>query len=98
MSGIYATSKAGVIMLTKVAARQYAGDGIRVNAICPGYHRTSIHPEGVRQEIEKTMLARMPLKKIAMPNDIKGLAVWLASEASSFVTGQIFIEDGGETA
>lgn len=98
MSGIYATSKAGVIMLTKVAARQYAGDGIRVNAICPGYHRTSLHPEGVRQEIEKTMLARMPLKKIAMPNDIKGLAVWLASEASSFVTGQIFIEDGGEMA
>ena len=98
MAGVYATSKAGVIMLTKVAARQYAEDGIRVNAICPGYHRTSLHAEELRPDIEKAVLGRMPMKKIAMPSDIKGLAVWLASDASCFVTGQIFIQDGGEFA
>ncbi len=94
----YATSKAGVIMLTKVAARQYAGYGIRVNVICPGYHRTNIHAEGTREQIEAGILARAPIKRIAMPGEIKGLAVWLAFDASSFVTGQIFIEDGGEFA
>ena len=94
----YATSKAGVIMLTKVAARQYAEYGIRVNVICPGYHRTNIHAEGTREQIEAGILARAPIKRIAMPGEIKGLAVWLASDASSFVTGQIFIQDGGEMA
>ena len=94
----YATSKAGVIMLTKVAARQYAEYGIRVNVICPGYHRTNIHAEGARKQIEAGILARAPIKRIAMPGEIKGLAIWLASDASSFVTGQIFIEDGGEMA
>ena len=94
----YNAAKGAVVNLTRELGLEYAPMGINVNAICPGYHRTSLHPEGARQEIEKTILARMPLKKIAMPNDIKGLAVWLASEASSFVTGQIFIEDGGEMA
>jgi NAD(P)-dependent dehydrogenase (short-subunit alcohol dehydrogenase family) len=97
-AAVYATSKAGVIMLTKVAARQYAEYGIRVNAICPGYHRTNLHAEGTREQIEAGILARIPIKGIAMPGEIKGLAVWLASDASSFVTGQIFIEDGGEMA
>jgi NAD(P)-dependent dehydrogenase (short-subunit alcohol dehydrogenase family) len=97
-AAVYATSKAGVIMLTKVAARQYAEYGIRVNAICPGYHRTNLHPESTREQIEAGILARIPIKRIAMPGEIKGLAVWLASDASSFVTGQIFIEDGGEMA
>ena len=94
----YATSKAGVVMLTKVAARQYAENGIRVNVICPGYHRTNLHAEGTREQIEAGILARAPIKRIAMPGEIKGLAVWLASDASTFVTGQIFIEDGGEMA
>jgi len=94
----YATSKAGVIMLTKVAARQYAEYGIRVNVICPGYHRTNIHAEGTREQIEAGILARAPIKRIAMPGEIKGLAIWLASDASSFVTGQILIQDGGEMA
>jgi NAD(P)-dependent dehydrogenase (short-subunit alcohol dehydrogenase family) len=52
----YNTAKAGLIMLTKVAARQYAEYGIRVNTICPGYHRTSILPEEMIEEVEKALV------------------------------------------
>jgi NAD(P)-dependent dehydrogenase (short-subunit alcohol dehydrogenase family) len=94
----YATAKAGVIMLTKVAARQYAEYGIRVNAICPGWHRTSLITEEQRQRVEPLVLSRVPMKRFGLPEEIKGLAVWLASDASSFVTGHAFIQDGGEIA
>ena len=98
MGSAYATSKAGVIMLTKVAARQYAGHGIRANVICPGWHRTMLHSEERRQVIDEIIQARVPMKRIGMPEDMKGLAVWLASDASSYVTGQVFVSDGGEIA
>jgi NAD(P)-dependent dehydrogenase (short-subunit alcohol dehydrogenase family) len=98
MGSAYATSKAGVIMLTKVAARQYADYEIRVNAICPGWHRTMLHSEERKREIDKIIQARVPMKRIGMPEDMKGLAVWLASDASSYVTGQVFVSDGGEIA
>jgi NAD(P)-dependent dehydrogenase (short-subunit alcohol dehydrogenase family) len=98
MGSAYATSKTGVIMLTKVAARQYAGYGIRANVICPGWHRTMLHSEERRRVIDGFIQARVPMKRIGMPEDMKGLAVWLASDASSYVTGQIFVSDGGEIA
>jgi NAD(P)-dependent dehydrogenase (short-subunit alcohol dehydrogenase family) len=94
----YSTAKAGVIMLTKLAARQYGEFGIRANAICPGYHRTPMLPEELRPIVEEAILGLTPLKRVGSPKDIKGLAVWLASDASSFVTGQVFIEDGGMIA
>ena len=94
----YAPAKAGVIMLTKIAARQYADYGIRVNAICPGWHRTSIHSAARRKTLEQDVLTRVPMKRIGLPEELKGLAVWLASDASSFVTGQAFVQDGGEIA
>jgi NAD(P)-dependent dehydrogenase (short-subunit alcohol dehydrogenase family) len=97
-AAVYATSKAGVIMLTKAAARQYAEDGIRVNAICPGYHRTGMFPPEVSKNLEEYHISRIPLKRAGLPEEIKGLAIWLASDASRFVTGQIFIQDGGELA
>lgn len=91
----YAPSKAGVIILTKLAARQYGEYGIRVNCICPGYHRTNITPLEDRAKAEQLFLPLTPLKRLGVPEDIKGLAVYLASDASRFVTGQTFIEDGG---
>lgn len=94
----YNSSKAGVIALTKAAARQYGEYGIRVNAICPGYHRTGIAPAEQSAEVEKIVLPLTPLNRIGLPEDIKGLAVYLASEASSFVTGQTFVQDGGYIA
>jgi NAD(P)-dependent dehydrogenase (short-subunit alcohol dehydrogenase family) len=94
----YATAKSGLIMLTKAAARQYGPFGIRVNTICPGYHRTPLTPADEVEQLEKMIVKLLPLGRPGMPEEIKGLAVWLASEASSFVTGQIFIEDGGYLA
>jgi NAD(P)-dependent dehydrogenase (short-subunit alcohol dehydrogenase family) len=94
----YATAKAGLIMLTKAAARQYGPFGIRVNTICPGYHRTPLTPANEVASLEKMISKLLPLGRPGMPEEIKGLAVWLASGASSFVTGQIFIEDGGYLA
>jgi len=95
MTPAYVTTKSGVIMLTKLAAKQYGEYGIRANVICPGYHRTPIIPVEGREKMEADLLESTPLKRIGLPEDIKGLAVYLASDASSFVSGQVFIEDGG---
>jgi gluconate 5-dehydrogenase len=95
----YITAKSAVIMLTKIAARQYGAHGIRVNVICPGYHRSLHHtqdPKGMR-EMEEFVLNCTSLNRTGLAKDIKGLAVYLASEASGFVTGQVIIEDGGFT-
>jgi NAD(P)-dependent dehydrogenase (short-subunit alcohol dehydrogenase family) len=96
----YAAAKAGVILLTRHAAVEYGKDGIRVNAIAPGYHRTGLEstvPPEVRKEHEDIMVRNTPLRRVGMPEDLKGLAVWLASDASSFVTGQTIVQDGGLT-
>ncbi len=94
----YAVAKAGLIMLTKAAARQYGSYGIRVNAISPGYHRTPLTPPEEVEEVERTIARLLPLGRCGMPEEMKGLAVWLASDASSFVTGQVLVEDGGYSA
>jgi NAD(P)-dependent dehydrogenase (short-subunit alcohol dehydrogenase family) len=92
---IYSAAKAGVISLTKQAAVEYGKDGIRVNAIAPGYHRTGIVPPEMRKDMEDIHVRNIPLGRIGMPEELKGLAVWLASDASSFVTGQTIVQDGG---
>ncbi len=96
----YAISKGGVIMLTKYEASEYGRDGIRVNAIAPGFHRTnildSVTPE-ILKEKEELMIRNTALRRVAMPDELKGLAVWLASDASNYVTGQIITQDGGLT-
>lgn len=94
----YAVAKAGVIMLTKAAARQYGPYGIRVNCIAPGYHRTPLTPEHEVAQVEAALSKLLPLGRTGMPEEIKGLALWLASDASSFVTGQVLVEDGGYLA
>ena len=101
----YGASKAGVIALTKFAAVEYAKDGIRINSIAPGMHKTDLgdqsDPKMVerREElIEKAVSMNIPIGRIAEPMEIEGLAVFLASDASSFVTGQVFIQDGGQLA
>ena len=94
----YSTAKAGVIALTRNAAVEYGRDGIRVNAIAPGYHRTALTPPEKRKEVEALHIRNIPLGRVGKPGELKGLAVWLASDASSFVTGQTFVQDGGMIA
>jgi NAD(P)-dependent dehydrogenase (short-subunit alcohol dehydrogenase family) len=91
----YSVAKAGVIMLTKLAARQYSKDNIRVNAICPGYHRSGLTPPEELEAFEAELIPHIPMGRGAEADEIKGLAIWLASDASSYVTGQIVVEDGG---
>lgn len=102
----YAAAKAGVIGLTKQVAAEYAGDGIRCNAISPGFHggtrlaeafRSKSTPEQV-ERYEATIASRTPLGRRGRPNELDGLMLWLASDASSYVTGQNFVQDGGWTA
>ncbi len=77
----------------------YAKEGIRINAIAPGIHDTrpvglGISPEK-QEELKPLIQQRIPMGRIGEPSEIRGLAAYLASDASSYVTGQVFIEDGG---
>jgi 3-oxoacyl-[acyl-carrier protein] reductase len=90
----YAASKAGVIGLTKTAARELARDGILVNAIAPGFTNTEMVariPDDVKEKILKTI----PLKRFGEPDEIAKVAVFLASKESSYITGQIVGVNGG---
>lgn len=96
----YGIAKHGVIGLTRHAAVTYAKDGIRINTIAPGPHRTW-HPSIPREEVEKvyTKIAKsIPMGRLGEPSEIKGLAIYLASDASSYVTGATLVHDGGFTA
>jgi NAD(P)-dependent dehydrogenase (short-subunit alcohol dehydrogenase family) len=99
----YAAAKAGVISLTKETAIEYAKDGIRVNCIAPGFHGGTrlgrwiqvAGGEERRKRYEETIARTTPMGRRGNPTELKGLIIYLASDASSFVTGQVFISDGG---
>lgn len=94
--GIYSVSKAALIMLTKSQAKEWGVDGIRSNAICPGLIKTKLSSglwqnEQVRQQFEHFL----PAGRIALPDEMAGLATFLASDASSYMTGSVITNDGG---
>ena len=95
----YCVTKAGVIMLTKVLAVEWAQHNIQVNAIAPGWVATEF-TQGLRNnpDLYATLCAQAPLNRFAEPDEIAGMAVYLASEASNYVTGATFAVDGGITA
>jgi NAD(P)-dependent dehydrogenase (short-subunit alcohol dehydrogenase family) len=96
----YNTSKAGVIMLTKSLAAEWAQHNIRVNTIAPGYMKTELtRPffEG-NSDMVKQWAALTPMKRPGTPDELQGIALYLASDASSFATGGVFVIDGGYTA
>ncbi|MCH7513289.1 MAG: glucose 1-dehydrogenase [Bacteroidetes bacterium] len=96
--GLYSISKSALISLTKVLAREWGKEGIRVNVICPGLVKTKFSEALTSNErVMKYVLAKQALPELAEPEDIAGLALYLASQASSFVTGGVYSADGGYT-
>ena len=94
--GLYSISKATLIAMTKVLAKEWGQDHIRVNTICPGLVKTKFSEALTGNEkIMKYVLSKQALPQIAEPEDIAGLAVYLASDASSFCTGAVYTADGG---
>jgi len=98
--GAYCASKAGVILLTKVLALEYAQRNIRVNCVCPGPIQTPMleftHSQDVDPaESKRNLLSMVPLARIGMPEEIAQAVLFLVSDRSSYVTGQYLIVDGG---
>jgi dehydrogenase/reductase SDR family protein 4 len=86
-----------VLMLTKVLAAELAASNIQVNAIAPGFVKTKFSAALWQDpQINESILRRIPQKRMAEPDEIAGLALYLASAASSFVTGSVFSVDGGQ--
>ncbi len=93
----YHASKGGVIAFTKDLACKWARHNINVNAIAPGWFPTHMS-EVVIERNKDAFLKRIPLGRFGSENDLKGAAVFLASDASDFVTGHVLVVDGGQTA
>ena len=92
----YAASKGGIKSLTMLMANELAKDGIRVNAIAPGYIATAnTAPIRADRTRSQAILDRIPAGRWGTPEDFKGVAVFLASPASNYVNGSIYLVDGG---
>ena len=97
--GVYGVSKAAVLMLTRVLALELAAANIQVNAIAPGLIKTQFSRVlWETPEIYQALLKSIPQGRFGTPEELAGLAVYLASPASSFITGSVFVVDGGQTA
>lgn len=93
----YATSKAALIHLTKAMALELARDGIRVNALAPGYVETELNADYLASEGGKRMIARVPLGRVGQVDDLDGALLLLASDAGRYMTGSVIVIDGGQT-
>lgn len=91
----YHTLKGGIAQMTRHLAVYWAADGVRVNTLCPGPFPD---PERAPQDMVERLRAHVPLSRMGKPHELKGAAVFLASDASSYVTGQTLVVDGGWTA
>ncbi|HQR02972.1 MAG: glucose 1-dehydrogenase [Proteobacteria bacterium] len=92
----YTAAKHGVLGLGKVAAREYARQNIRINAICPGVTDTPMMQGtlAMRPDLEEPMLASVPFGRMGRPEEVAAAAVWLCSDAASFVSGEAMLVDG----
>ena len=90
----YSSSKAGLIGLTKTAAKEFASRGVRVNAVAPGYIRTAM-TDALKDEIKEKMTAVIPLGSFGEAENVADAVAFLASDLSSYITGQTLLVDGG---
>jgi NAD(P)-dependent dehydrogenase (short-subunit alcohol dehydrogenase family) len=98
-SAAYTASKHGVVGLTRVAALEYSAQGIRVNAIGPGFIETAMTAPIRSQDAARQMLiASHPIGRLGQPREIADLALFLCTPAASFITGAYYVDDGGYTA
>jgi NAD(P)-dependent dehydrogenase (short-subunit alcohol dehydrogenase family) len=95
----YASSKAGIVSLTRVLALEWAGSGVTVNAICPGPFGTEMNRQLLDDPVKyQEFVKRIPMGRWGEPEELGGAVVFLASDASSYVTGSALFVDGGWTA
>jgi len=94
----YSAAKHGVIGLTQTAALEYAGQGIRINAICPGYMDTPMTHGATTPDVRRALAAATPAGRLGQPGEVAELAVWLCSSAATFVHGAFIPVDGGVVA
>jgi gluconate 5-dehydrogenase len=92
----YAASKAGMIGLTRELAASWGRQGIRVNAIAPGFFHSRL-ADPVIPHIEPMLETLSPIPRVGAPGELKGVAVFLAGDASSYITGQVLVVDGGRS-
>jgi NAD(P)-dependent dehydrogenase (short-subunit alcohol dehydrogenase family) len=96
-SAHYVAAKHGVVGLTKSAAIEYAQDGIRVNCVNPGYIQTPMTKETMEERFDEIM-AKVPVRRLGVPDEIAEAVVWMCSDKASFMTGASHVVDGGYTA
>jgi 3-oxoacyl-[acyl-carrier protein] reductase len=92
----YSASKAGVMGMTRTIARELAGRNITVNAIAPGFIQTDMTAK-LSDEIHQALKAQIPLGRLGQPRDVAETALFLASDAAEYITGQVIVVDGGMT-
>ena len=93
-SSAYVAAKHGVLGLTKTAALEYADDGIRVNAVCPGFIKTRMTEDTMRRRSEQ-IIGQIPFRRMGNPEEIAEMVVWLCSERATYVSGACYNVDGG---
>ena len=98
MSSAYVAAKHGVLGMTKAAAWEHAGDGVRVNAVGPGFILTPLLEANLDQAAIDFLASQHALQRMGQPEEVGELVAWLASDASSFVTGAYYPVDGGYLA
>jgi NAD(P)-dependent dehydrogenase (short-subunit alcohol dehydrogenase family) len=94
--GLYSVSKAALISLTKVMAQEWGPAGVRANVICPGLIKTKFSQAlWTDEKVLRHTLAQQAIKRVGVPEEVAGLALFLASDAAAYCTGGVYMADGG---